>query len=61
MYQKNIEVLFQNFLLSIGLSELPSMMELAKQVDITNALSRVAGFLTGIAGNTGIILIYVIF
>ena len=61
MYQKNIQVLFQNFLLSFGLSELPSMMELAKQVDITNALSRVAGSLTVIAGNTGIILIYVIF
>ena len=61
MYQKNIEVLCQNFLLSFGLSELPSMMELAKQVDITNALSRVAGSLTVIAGNTGIILIYVIF
>ena len=61
MYQKNIEVLFGDLLESFGLEKLPSMMELAKQVDITSALSRVAGSLTVIAGNTGIILIYVIF
>ena len=61
MYQKNIEVLFGDLLESFGLEKLPSMMELAKQVDIKSALSRVAGSLTVIAGNTGIILIYVIF
>ena len=61
MYQKNIEVLFGDLLESFGLEKLPSMMELAKQLDITSALSRVAGSLTVIAGNTGIILIYVIF
>ena len=61
IYQKNIEALFKNFLQTFGLSKLPSMMELAKQVDVTSALSKLAGSLTVIAGNTGIILIYVIF
>ena len=61
IYQKNIEALFKNLLQTFGLSKLPSMMELAKQVDVTSALSKLAGSLTVIAGNTGIILIYVIF
>ena len=61
IYQKNIEALFKTFLQTFGLSKLPSMMELAKQVDVTSALSKLAGSLTVIAGNTGIILIYVIF
>jgi len=61
IYQKNIEALFKTFLQTFGLSNLPSMMELAKQVDVTSALSKLAGSLTVIAGNTGIILIYVIF
>ena len=61
IYQKNIEALFKTFLQTFGLSNLPSMMELSKQVDVTSALSKLAGSLTVIAGNTGIILIYVIF
>ena len=61
IYQKNIEALFKTFLQTFGLSNLPSMMELAKQVNVTSALSKLAGSLTVIAGNTGIILIYVIF
>ena len=60
-YQKNIEALLKTFLQSFGLSNLPSIIELAKQVDVTTALSKLAGSLTVIAGNTGIIFIYVIF
>ena len=60
-YQKNIEALLKTFLQSFGLSNLPSIIELAKQVDVTTALSKLAGSLTIIAGNTGIIFIYVIF
>ncbi len=61
LYEHNFERVISRIFGLVGMEEPPSLRQLFSRLDITSGLSYLAVALTGIAGNTGIILVYVLF
>lgn len=60
-YQANIEKLIAGATALFGLSEVPSFGQILDQFDARAAIGWVAGAVANVAGNAGLILIYVVF
>ena len=60
-YQENIEKLFAQVVQIGGLKEMPTIGHVVDQVDIRALIGGVASATAKVAGNAGLILIYVIF
>ena len=60
-YQANLEKLVESAMKLSGLTELPTIANIVDQVDVRALISGVAGAVAKVAGNTGLIVIYVIF
>ncbi|MEC9207427.1 MAG: AI-2E family transporter, partial [Pseudomonadota bacterium] len=60
-YQANLEKLVESAMKLSGLTELPTIAKIVDQVDVRALISGVAGAVAKVAGNTGLIVIYVIF
>ena len=61
VYQANLEERWDNILTILRIEQQPTLNQLTGMVDISQFITRIAGSLTNIAANMGIILIYVIF
>jgi len=60
-YQQNLQKVIGKFFTYINVKEPPSLSQVLNDFDFSNTLSRFALAITGLAGNTGIISIYVLF
>ena len=60
-YQANLEKLVESAMKLSGLTELPTIANIVEQVDVRALIGGVAGAVAKVAGNTGLIVIYVIF
>ena len=60
-YQANIEKLLNHAMELGGLTEMPTIGQVAEQFDLRKVVGGVAGAAANVAGNAGLILIYVIF
>jgi predicted PurR-regulated permease PerM len=60
-YQQNLQRMFSEVASLLGLERVPNLTDLAQRVDVPSIITALAGSLTNIAGNTGIIVIYVLF
>lgn len=60
-YQANLEKLVESAMSLSGLTELPTIANIVEQVDVRALIGGVAGAVAKVAGNTGLIVIYVIF
>ena len=61
LYGQNLEELVERWTGAVGLKMAPNVTEILNQIDIGALIRGVAGTLTGIAGKTGLILIYLLF
>ena len=61
LYERNFERIISRVFGLFGMEEPPSLRQLFSEMDISTALSHLAVAVTGIAGNTGIIFVYVLF
>jgi predicted PurR-regulated permease PerM len=60
-YQANLERLIARVSDVVGLEKSPDIAQLIEEIDFASLIPEIAGALTGLAGNTGIILVYVFF
>lgn len=60
-YQANVEKLLDQAMALVGLQQVPTLHQLAEQVNVRAFISGVASAAADVAGNTGLIIIYVIF
>ncbi len=60
-YRENLERIFHQFTVWTGLEQLPHIGQLTETIKLGPAVSQLVSALTGFLGNTGLILIYVIF
>lgn len=60
-YQQNLDALVVKGSHLLGFEEIPTMADIFDQVDLRNLISQFAESAANIAGNIGIILIYVLF
>ena len=60
-YQANLEKLVESAMKLSGLTELPTIANIVEQLDVRALIGGVAGAVAKVAGNTGLIVIYVIF
>lgn len=60
-YQENVQSLIEQGALLLGMDAVPDIMSIAREIDLAAAARGLAGFLTTVAGSTGIIVIYVLF
>ena len=60
-YQANLQRLIGDAAALFGLQETPNLTQLVERIDFRAVVSRIAGTLTGIAGDAGLILVYVLF
>tara|TARA_B100000686_G_C16792664_1_gene979890 strand:+ start:957 stop:1979 length:1023 start_codon:yes stop_codon:yes gene_type:complete len=60
-YQANFQNLVENFLKYIGFTEIPTIAHVIEQVDVKALIGGIAGAAAKVAGNAGLIVIYVIF
>jgi len=60
-YQENVQSLIERGARLAGLDAVPDVMSIAREIDLAAAAKGLAGFLTTVAGSTGIIVIYVLF
>jgi predicted PurR-regulated permease PerM len=58
-YKVNLERMLDKLMLWTGLKQLPSVGQLTDQIKFGPAISQLVSALTGVLGNTGLILIYV--
>ncbi|MBD3239629.1 MAG: AI-2E family transporter [Chitinivibrionales bacterium] len=61
LYEHNFERVISRIFGLVGMQEPPSLRQLIGSLDLSSQLSHLAVAVTGIAGNTGIILVYVLF
>jgi AI-2 transport protein TqsA len=61
LYQENFLKLAGRIYSALGIENQPNFTQLINQVNLTPFISNIAGTLAGIAGNAGLILIYVLF
>ncbi|MDG1996419.1 MAG: AI-2E family transporter [Emcibacteraceae bacterium] len=60
-YQKNLLLLSDRIYTLLGIEDQPSLTQLISQIDLRPFISSIAGTMASIAGNAGLILIYVLF
>lgn len=60
-YQENFQKISERVLSTLRIEKTPSLKQVFSSFDVGAALSQFAGALTSIIGNTGIIIIYLIF
>ncbi len=58
-YRLNLERMLDKVMMLTGLEQLPSISQLTDQIKFGPAISQLVAALTGVLGNTGLILIYV--
>ncbi len=61
LYQENLLKLSERIYGLLGIEEQPNLTQLISQIDFRPFISNIAGTMAGIAGNAGLILIYVLF
>ncbi|MBT5185427.1 MAG: AI-2E family transporter [Kordiimonadaceae bacterium] len=61
IYQENLLKLSDRVYTLLGIENQPNLTQLISQIDLRPFISNIAGTLAGIAGNAGLILIYVLF
>ncbi|MEC7490580.1 MAG: AI-2E family transporter [Pseudomonadota bacterium] len=61
VYQANLEKLLESFVGLLGFREMPTIAHVIEQADVRALISGVAAAVAKVAGNAGLILIYVIF
>lgn len=60
-YQENLNVLMEGAARVVGMEKAPGVGQLIEKVDLKWAIGGVAGIATVVAGNIGLILVYVLF
>ena len=60
-YQANLQRLIGEVAALFGLEQTPNLAEIVERVDFSAVVGRLAATLTGIAGEAGLILVYVLF
>ncbi|MDG1708494.1 MAG: AI-2E family transporter [Emcibacteraceae bacterium] len=60
-YQENLLQLSDRVYTLLGIEDQPSLTQLISQIDLRPFISNIAGTMASIAGNAGLILIYVLF
>lgn len=61
IYQENLLKLSERIYTLLGIENQPNLTQLISQIDLRPFISNIAGTLASIAGNAGLILIYVLF
>lgn len=61
VYEQNLRQLLEKIAAMLGLQELPSLQVIFEGLNLSDVIRRLAAAVTGIAGNTGAMLIYVTF
>lgn len=61
LYEQNFERVISRVFALVGMEEPPSFRQLMARIDISSGLSHLAVAVTGVAGNIGIILVYLLF
>ncbi|MBL4602056.1 MAG: AI-2E family transporter [Emcibacteraceae bacterium] len=61
VYQENLLKLSDRIYVLLGIENQPNFTQLISQIDLRPFISNIAGTMAGIAGNAGLILIYVLF
>lgn len=61
LYQENLLKLTSRIYPLLGIENQPNLTQLVSQIDLRPFISNLAGTMAGIAGNAGLILIYVLF
>jgi AI-2 transport protein TqsA len=60
-YQENLLLLSDRVYTLLGIEDQPNITQLISQIDLRPFISNIAGTMASIAGNAGLILIYVLF
>jgi AI-2 transport protein TqsA len=60
-YQANVEKFLESAMALVGMDKVPSLQQLTEQFDVRSFIRGVAGAAADVAGNTGLIIIYVLF
>lgn len=60
-YQENLLLLSDRVYALLGIENQPNLTQLVSQIDLRPFISNIAGTMASIAGNAGLILIYVLF
>jgi predicted PurR-regulated permease PerM len=60
-YQANIAARLPGIVAALGLRDLPSVDEILAQIDLNRVIGLLVGTITGVAGQWGLILVYVLF
>lgn len=61
LYQENLLKLSDRIYTAFGIENQPNLTQLISQIDLRPFISNIAGTMAGIAGNAGLIMIYVLF
>lgn len=61
LYQENLLKLSDRVFTLIGIEDQPNISQLISQINLTPLITNLAGTMAGIAGNAGLIIIYVLF
>lgn len=61
VYEQNLRQLLEKIAAMLGLQELPSLQAIFEGMNLSDVIRRLVAAVTGIAGNTGAMLIYVTF
>lgn len=61
IYQENLTALASRIYALLGIENQPNLTQLLGQINLRPFISNIAGTMAGIAGNAGLILIYVLF
>ncbi len=61
LYQENLLKLSDRLYTALGIENQPNLTQLIGQINLRPFISNIAGTMAGIAGNAGLILIYVLF
>jgi predicted PurR-regulated permease PerM len=60
-YQASISARLPGLVAALGLKDLPSVAEVFSQIDLNRMIGLLVGTITGVAGQWGLILVYVLF
>ncbi len=61
VYEQNLERIIARVFGILRMEEPPSLQQLIRRIDISSGLSHLAVAVTGVAGNIGIIMVYLLF
>jgi predicted PurR-regulated permease PerM len=60
-YQANIAARLPGLVAALGLKDIPSLDDILAQIDLNRVIGLLVGTITGVAGQWGLILVYVLF